>query len=595
MILVRPFLHSAANVASKLKSRAAPSTTTPFLRRPKYYYPGVVRLFATTNTNSFENFLKKRQDVVVTYLTDVEGDKAYLDRYVETSKVLKFVESSSSSEDDTSLLPYDKCIEFTQDNAMLVYGGDVWDKGGFDLYVIRQLLDLKRRHPDRVVLILGNRDINKLRILQEIGVSNTKLPKHPGLLWFKGTGRLGDPDSNPPPDDAIERLQWMLGQTMGSPNAFDHRKNELIWENKDSGKEITDEDVVESYQRSCHPKGELGQYLSQSQLATKLGPLLFVHGSLPLTKEVLAEANKNSQESLWDDLTFCMPWLEPGESAKDHGVTTIDEWLDALNQFCSDRVQDWKEEIARIESSGRSSTIWAFRGGYHYRPSYSALIQYGLGMTPERKQNPTVVYNSFTPNGMPHSFYPDAEDGPDYFKYTREFFDRADIQVILTGHKPQGDMPSPIRIDSSSWILCCDTSYSSETIWYHKNNTSAATTSEPRTNLGRGNAVSFRGDVAVSEVLLELTNGGGSSKTTLESVRYHGVLSDGTEYETLNLLDNVNNSTIGQAAPEHLVPSELDSPHQGRWWTKSIFSDGSHLFHAGEGFHVWNFVSKPKS
>lgn len=53
--------------------------------------------------------------------------------------------------------------------------------------------------------------------------------------------------------------------------------------------------------------------------------------------------------------------------------------------------------------------------------------------------------------------------------------------------------------------------------------------------------------------------------------------------------------TIRKVAPDHLVPTELDSPHQGQWWKESIFLDGSHLFHAREGFNVWNFVSKPFS
>ena len=81
----------------------------------------------------------------------------------------------------------------------------------------------------------------------------------------------------------------------------------------------------------------------------------------------------------------------------------------------------------------------------------------------------------------------------------------------------------------------------------------------------------------------------------IESVKYHGVLSDGQEYETVNLLDHTHNSTIGQVAPMDMVPSELDSPHQGRWWTKSIFSDGSQLFHAGQGFNVWNYHSSNKT
>jgi len=86
------------------------------------------------------------------------------------------------------------------------------------------------------------------------------------------------------------------------------------------------------------------------------------------------------------------------------------------------------------------------------------------------------VYNSFTPEGMPQSFIPSLEQddekansssSSDIATYTKEFFERSSIRLILAGHKPQGDMPSPIRIDHSSWVICADTSYSGDTIWFH--------------------------------------------------------------------------------------------------------------------------------
>lgn len=557
------------------------------------------------------------QETIVTFITDVEGDKAYLDRYVETSKVLEFVDTTTNTLPtgtichDASVLPYTKCINFTHPRALLVFGGDVWDKGGHDLYTIRQLLDLKRRYPDRVLFILGNRDVNKLRILQELGFHDPP-PSHPGLMWFKGTGKLGDPDSNPPPLDSVERLRWMLANTMGSPDAFDLRKQELQWErslllhqhakltstSRTAIVPVTDQDVVESYRKSCHPQGELGQFLSQAQLICRLGPLLFVHGSLPLIDKVVLKKYQHGQ-SIWDDLTFCMPWLAVGETAQKHGVETIDQWITALNDFCQNCVEHWKQDIARIEAMGGKDDspepMWACRGGYNYGPKYSALIQYGMGMLPGGKKNPSVVYNSFTPAGMPHRFYPDSEE-PHMVQATKEFFDRASIQVILAGHKPQGDMPSPIRVDESSWVLLGDTSYSSQTIWHHhgdhSNNNNDSdnkdrTSRKRRSNLGRGNSLSFRGEIAVSEILIKLKG------RALDSVIYHGVMSDGSEYETINLLAQGKNTTLGQVAPEDVVPSIPDSPHQGRWWTKSVFSDGSHLYHAGEGFNIWNLMSDP--
>ncbi|KAG7349637.1 calcineurin-like phosphoesterase [Nitzschia inconspicua] len=596
----------------------------------------------SVDSTEFQNFLAEHDNIQLSYITDIEGDKAYLDRYVQTSKVLTFTKRTPTStisifqrrtidSEDNNLpyiFPYDHCIDFLDSNSMLVFGGDLWDKGGFDLYVSRQLLDLKRRYPHRVFWVLGNRDINKLRMMQELGVPDpnftkpVRVPYHPGLTWFRGSGRVGDPKGELPSMDPGERLKWILGHTMGSPDAMEHRRQELAWEASFfsntplSEIKISDDEVVRSYQESCHPRGEMGLFLWHALLAARVGPVLFVHGSLPLTTEVMENA-KNESRSLWDDLTFALPWLEKTKEGNDHQVTiSIEQWMDALNQFCHDNLERWRHDIAKLEKSrheleekgidyydvqtkqSAKKSIWAYRGGYGNGPPYSDLIQYGMGMTSDGKKNPTVVYNSFTPEGMPNSFLPaekrEEKTESDVAKCTREFFARSSIQLILTGHKPQGDSPSPIRVDDSSWVICADTSYSGDTLWWdgmndERNEMGLNPTS--RSNLGRGNSLSFRGDVAVSEVLISLSKNG----TSLDSVKYHGKLSDGTDYESLNLLEAASlQTTLGQVAPEHMVPDTLDSPHQGRWWTKNIFSDGSQLFHAGEGFNVWNYVVMQK-
>lgn len=661
-----------------------------------------------TRLYSYQDFLKEDHDsIFVSYFTDIEGDKLYLDRYVEKSKILTWIPNDEKGRDEKSRgklslycsegntlasLPYERRIEFCDSNSMIVFGGDLWDKGGFDLYVTRQLLDLKRRYPNRVVWVLGNRDINKLRMPQELGFpdpttfmssSETHVPYHPGLIWFRGSGRVGDPDGTLPSMNPGERLKWLLGNTMGSPDAMEHRRQELLWETKGCREDnsrcinaseaeniISDNDVVRSYQESCHPRGEMGQFLSEGLLAAKVGPILFVHGSLPLTKETMTEAKENqSKKSIWDDLTFCMPWINKthydyGEghkfaTASDFGVKTIEDWLKIVNAFCVQNVEAWKNDISQLEDDHKidkeqgqnkddpddrykeesKDSIWAYRAGYGNGPSYcgtyySDLVQYGMGMIPGGKKNPTVVYNSFTPDGMPTLFLPPEEQNSDDKNgnpsgsqvssesdvaiCTRDFFEQSTIKLILTGHKPQGDMPSPIRVDQSSWVICADTSYSGDTKWFH--NDRNATTPEKmehrrliqerrRSNLGRGDSVSFRGETAVSEVLVELSKGA----TSLKSIRYHGVLSDGTDYESVDLLDadaddvdsgacHHNNQkektfveSIGKVAPMSMVPDPSASPHEGRWWTKSICRDGSRLYSAGEGYNVWNYFVSPNS
>ena len=616
---------------------------------------------STTRLFSYQDFLEQEShdNVLVSYFTDIEGDKFYLDRYVDNSKILTWIPNERTTNGgNETFFPYDRKIDFSNSNSILVFGGDLWDKGGFDLYVTRQLLDLKKRYPDRVVWVLGNRDINKIRMTQELGLpsspnSDPKVPYHPGLTWFRGSGRVGDPEGPLPSMDPGERLRWILGNTMGSPDAMEHRRLELLWEKKGCQEEnsrwmtgeeaeslISDLEIVRSYQESCHPNGEMGRFLAEGLLAARVGPILFVHGSLPLTKETMAEAKENqSKDSIWDDLTFCMPWMNKTyhdygadhkfSTASDLGVETIEDWLVEVNQFCVKNVQAWKKHILEIESKDNQKgevlndsdkeeskdDIWAYRAGYGNGPSYSGtfysdLIQYGMGMIPGGKKNPTVVYNSFTPEGMPTYFLPpdgvsdDAnlgQDSSDVAMCTREFFERSKVQLILTGHKPQGDMPSPIKVGSASWVICADTSYSGDTKWFHdQNNATAPETMEKRQqlqenarkNLGRGDSLSFRGETAVSEVLVELANG------KLQSIRYHGVLSDGTEYESVDLVDadsEAPTTSVGKVAPTSMVPDPSNSPHEGRWWTKGVCRDGSRLYYAGEGYNVWNYIVAPNT
>lgn len=125
--------------------------------------------------------------------------------------------------------------------------------------MIRQLLSLHARYPDRVHFLMGNRDINKLRIAEELGVwrnvsrngSNScrrvdasalePLPFHGGVYWLRGTNLPGDPlrmvesetsDIVPAESDIFSqnragRLKWMLEKTMGSIDAFELRRTEL--------------------------------------------------------------------------------------------------------------------------------------------------------------------------------------------------------------------------------------------------------------------------------------------------------------------------------------------------------------------------------
>lgn len=130
---------------------------------------------------------------------------------------------------------------------------------------------------------MGNRDINKMRIVDELGIGdiqsqNKSLPIHRGVYWLRDavcSGLPADPDSIAPSETASERLKWMLRRTMGSVDAFELRRKELERErvaiisgtytcpSPSTGHHangidtmsvrVTDDEVAQSYIRSCNP------------------------------------------------------------------------------------------------------------------------------------------------------------------------------------------------------------------------------------------------------------------------------------------------------------------------------------------------------
>lgn len=88
------------------------------------------------------------------FITDVEGNWRYMERLLQISKSFYLDKTTQ---------------EFAlADDSMLVYGGDAGDKGIHTLRVYTKLVQLKKLYPDRVILLAGNRDINKMRLISEL-------------------------------------------------------------------------------------------------------------------------------------------------------------------------------------------------------------------------------------------------------------------------------------------------------------------------------------------------------------------------------------------------------------------------------------------
>ena len=101
----------------------------------------------------------------IAFCSDIEGNWEYFVAFVELSEALLF-------DNDHPTFAADGACELSLAPGWhFVHGGDAVDKGnavGGSVRVVATLLRLKARYPERVTLLLGNRDLNKLRLTSEL-------------------------------------------------------------------------------------------------------------------------------------------------------------------------------------------------------------------------------------------------------------------------------------------------------------------------------------------------------------------------------------------------------------------------------------------
>jgi hypothetical protein len=236
-----------------------------------------------------------RPDHDVTYVTDVEGSWERLQSFLEHNPHARLDEQGRLQ---------------VSEGATFVFGGDAIDRGPSSRRIVRTLLDAKERQPDRVVLLAGNRDLNKLRLVRELD---------------------GHPPRRAPEEIAAapraELLKWIFAHTMGAADAFEHRRTELCAEGRDDD----DESVAQSYLDDLSPGGELARYLDVCQLTWRSGNTLFVHGGI-------------AEEALT---------VVPGHATTDLAHLDVDVWMDRLDAFYRQQMDAFRAR--HIEPDGTPS------------------------------------------------------------------------------------------------------------------------------------------------------------------------------------------------------------------------------------------------
>ena len=542
------------------------------------------------------------------YVTDVEGDFDFWRRFCSLSAVLE----PGRAPDDLALRP----------GCHLVFGGDSVDKGGDDLAFLASILRLKSRHPDRVHLLMGNRDINKMRLSAELGLSSAEggayppdwapARAHPGVYWRQGGARASPHDwlaAQPVgprrADNRVNRLRWMLEDNMGSPRAFEGRRAELASSASTSASAVSDAAVLESYVASLRPGGAMRSYLQQAQLAVVVGETLFVHGGLrPDTIGVApgATTTVDSGGGGGDDV---------GGGGGRRRVGSMGEWVEAMNAFAASQVAEWCADADAAAGPSWPGAADPLGPGFFARPG-GRLMAYAMANQPGGERSPTVVYSSFLDDGQPVAAAPEVV----------RWLDSGGISTLVVGHQPHGDAPVIMRCAAPAervqegggerggggggggdggddgaadaaaaalMVVTADTSFSGATEWVaspeepqptaaappppgHQLAAAAKTAGAPGSEKPRGvpppPSPKPRG-CAVLEVC-----GGGDGGDGSAAVRVHGRLSDGRSVDF----------AVG------------DDPRVGTlrgdgWWVKGLLPSGELLLSRGKGYVVQNCVA----
>lgn len=277
---------------------------------------------------------------MIAYVTDIEGRWDRLASFCTDNPAI-------SLDGDALVLA---------DGWTFVYGGDVFDRGDDGRRVARALTAARKRYPDRVVLLAGNRDINKIRLPRE-------LSGHPPA---------GAPDG---PDKA-ELLRWILHRTMGAHETFEHRRAELAA----SGLDADDDAIVRSYLEDVAPGGAALCYLAECRLAWRIGGTLFVHGGIP--------------EGAWlrmPDGTAC--------AGLDEWIARLNAWyVEHLDRFGADPLAAapaWWPLVAY-----QTPTIWVEGPGEARHRIHPTSIVYGRNV---RRGNNAVLPEPDVLAGLKHA------------------------------------------------------------------------------------------------------------------------------------------------------------------------------------------------
>ena len=399
------------------------------------------------------------------YVTDIEGNLDYFERYVAISPVLRYIAPGE--------------LELVDEMCVFVFGGDLVDKGAGDLRLCRQMVALKRRYPERVFLLVGNRDLNKLRFTSELSDADMARPVHsiPIPHWLESNPRavsLAQHLSKRAQElgvelDAVntraERLRWMYKETLGCPETFELRRLEMALLRAAEGGDgtaataVSDDDVVVNCIAEVQKGGSLWEYLSVACVAVHIGNTLFVHGAVDIDNYGWIPPHTKFQ-------------IPEDESRPDvPRVDSVSEWVAGLNAYLRAGLADhaarpaWDEPV-RSTRGGESLMALQNRCAMWGRSVVSNCYGDGGNVTTaealtKRAQKLAEMGSSPETSGGRASLLYEGVCSNPRDPTVVAWLQRSGVRRVVVGHKPCGDCPAVMSSRySGTEIVCADTAFS---------------------------------------------------------------------------------------------------------------------------------------
>lgn len=482
------------------------------------------------------------------YVTDVEGNLEYFLKFVEECRVLK---ANVSFENDKI---HSLELSLVDESCYFVYGGDAVDKGPGDIRLVRALVALKKSCPTRVFLLVGNRDLNKLRLTAELSKEDMarSLEDIPGPHWDPSAPTLKEYLETTLAKDSTlsssldslntraNRLRYLLQHTLGCPRTFEYRRTELsILQNV---QEISDDMIVDSFLYEVE-QGSLFQYFECANVAVVIGNTLFCHGAVD--KDTMRFVPQTTTK-------FENPVSKPPPAKL---VETVPKWVDCLNDHLKHGVKDYQERpfwnTERTSRGGESLMALQNRPAMWGRSIISNCYGDGGCITTkyaaEHRNDPQRLAQAST---NPLAFEKVSSDPKD--PVVAAWLLQSGIQRVVVGHKPTGDAPAVLSsFYTGVEIVSADTSFS-----------------DAQADDNRGMATS------IVEII--------GASTVDNQLYVRGKLHNGREYNSKFHRLHSKNRNDSNESDAFLGRQAKD----GDWWIKVKTDDDMYCFTRGKGRRV---------